>query len=160
MLVAGTTGDAKSAASTTNARRHDMGIATGIRRQLLMVGSISVLALAAVAAPAPTLAKGGGSAIIHTGSCSGASDWKLKVKKDDGQVEVEFEVDQNKNGKTWDVRLKQDGTTFWSGVRTTQAPSGSFSVSKRTTDLAGVHVFVGRAVSRATGEVCRGTASI
>ncbi len=138
-----------------------MHIATRIHHRLLLVGSISVLALTAVAAPAATLAKHGNStAIIRTGSCSGASDWKIKVKPDDSQIEVEFEVDQNKNGKVWDVALKQDGTTFWSGVRTTRAPSGSFSVSRLTTNRSGVHQFTGRAVNRTTGEICRGRASI
>ncbi len=81
-----------------------MDITTRIRRRLLLVASVSVLALTALAAPAATLAKhGDSSAITHTGSCSGASDWKIKVKPDNGQIEVEFEVDQNKNGRTWDV---------------------------------------------------------
>ena len=138
-----------------------MHITTGIRRRLLLAASISALTLGALAAPGATLAKhGNSSAVIRTGSCSGASDWKLKVKPDNGSIEVEFEVDQNKNGKTWDVRLKQDGTTFWSGARTTHAPSGSFSVSRLDQQQGGVHQFTGRAVNRTTGEVCRGTASI
>ena len=32
------------------------------------------------------------------GSCSGGSTAKLKVKHDDGRLETEFEVDQNRNG--------------------------------------------------------------
>ena len=138
-----------------------MTITTGIRRRLVLAASITALTLGALAAPGATLAKhGNSSAIIRTGSCSGASDWKLKVKPDNGSIEVEFEVDQNKDGKTWDVKLKQDGTPFWTGARTTHAPSGSFSVSKLTSNKAGVHQFAGRAVNRNTGEVCRGTASI
>jgi hypothetical protein len=138
-----------------------MHITTGIRRRLVLGASIMALTLGALAAPGATLAKhGGSSAVIRTGSCTGASDWKLKVKPDNGSIEVEFEVDQNKNGRTWDVKLKQDGITFWTGARTTHAPSGSFSVSKLTTNKAGTHQFTGRAVSRTTGEICRGTASI
>jgi hypothetical protein len=138
-----------------------MTITTGMRRRLLLAASISALTLGALAAPGATLAKHGNSnAVIRTGSCSGSADWKLKVKPDNGGIEVEFEVDQNKNGKTWDVSLKQDGTSFWSGPRTTHAPSGSFSVSRLASNRAGVHKFTGRAVSRSTGQVCRGTASI
>ena len=138
-----------------------MTITTGIRRRLVLATSITALTLGALAAPGATLAKhGNSSAVIRTGSCSGASDWKLKAKPDNSSIEVEFEVDQNKNGKTWDVKLKQDGTTFWTGARTTHAPSGSFSVSKLTSNQAGVHQFTGRAVNRNTGEVCRGSASI
>ena len=94
------------------------------------------------------------------GSCSGATDWKLKLSKEDGRIEVEFEVDQNRNRRTWNVQLKQDGTTFWKGQRTTRAPSGSFEVRRLAADRAGVHTFLGRAVNRSTGEVCRGTARI
>jgi hypothetical protein len=138
-----------------------MTITTGIRRRLLLTASISALAISALAAPGATLAKhGNSSAVIRTGSCSGSTDWKLKVKPDDAGIEVEFEVEQNKNGKTWNVQLKQDGTTFWSGARTTHAPSGSFSVNRLATNKAGVHVFVGRAVNQTTGEVCRGSASV
>ena len=135
-----------------------MNITSSARRRLVLVTTLSLLTVGAVAAPGATLAKDGD--VIRTGSCTGATDWKLKLSKEDGRIEVEFEVDQNKNGKTWDVWLKQDGTTFWSGARTTQAPSGSFEVRKLATDKSGVHPFVGRAVNRTTGEVCRGTASI
>jgi hypothetical protein len=136
-------------------------IRNATQRRVLLGATISLLALAAVAAPGATLAKhGGSSAIIRTGSCTGSSDWKLKLKKDDGRIEVEFEVDQDRNGKTWNVALKQDGTSFWTGQRTTHAPSGSFSVERRATDRPGTHQFVGRAVNPRTGEVCRGSATI
>jgi hypothetical protein len=134
-----------------------MDIARASRR-LLLATSLSLVTLGLLAAPA-TFAKGGAD-VIERGSCTGATDWKLKVSKDDGRIEVEFEVDQNRNGRTWDVALKQDGATFWSGMRTTRAPSGSFEVRKLATDRAGVHTFVGRAVNPATGEVCRGSARI
>jgi hypothetical protein len=134
-----------------------MNIARASRR-LVLVSSLSLLTLGAVAAPSGTLAKDGD--VIRRGDCSGATDWKLKLSKDDGRIEVEFEVDQNRNRRTWNVQLKQDGTTFWKGQRTTRAPSGSFEVRKLASDKAGVHTFVGRAVNPATGEVCRGTARI
>jgi hypothetical protein len=124
---------------------------------MLLVGA-SALALVALAAPATTMAKDGD--VVRSGACTGASDWKLKLGHEDGKIEVEFEVDQNRNGQTWNVRLKQDGNQFWSGQKTTKAPSGSFEVRKLASNKAGVHTFVGRATNPRTGEVCRGTASI
>ena len=59
------------------------------------------------------------------------SSSKLKVKTDDGRLEVEFEVDQNRSGDKWKVRLRNDGTTFFRGKRTTGGASGSFSVERR-----------------------------
>jgi 2-methylaconitate cis-trans-isomerase PrpF len=129
-----------------------------IRRAAFSSLTLAVLAGAAITMPAAIAAKG--TAVTNSGSCSGASDWKLKVKPDDGRLEVEFEVDQNRNGKTWNVTLKHNGNQFWSGQKVTQAPSGSFEVHKRTGNAAGTDTFSGRALNAATGEVCQGSVSI
>jgi hypothetical protein len=105
-------------------------------------------------------AKHGSTAVQRQGKCSGASTWKLKAKPDNGRLEVEFEVDQNVVGDTWNVRLKDNGKVFFTGQRVTQAPSGSFEVKRRTANLPGTDNLVGRAQNVSTGEVCRGTLSI
>jgi hypothetical protein len=108
-----------------------------------------------VAAPMGAAAKDGD--IIRTGSCSASTDWKLKLSPENGRVEVEFEVDQNRNGQTWNVKLKRNGSSFWSGQRTTQAPSGSFEARRVVAGVSGDR-FAGIATDPRTGEVCRGTA--
>lgn len=92
--------------------------------------------------------------IIKRGACSVASDWKLKVKTDDGRLEVEGEVDSNVNGQTWAWVFRDNGTVVARGTSVTIAPSGSFDVERKIPDLAGTD----RVVFRAThdGEVCRG----
>jgi hypothetical protein len=102
----------------------------------------------------------GGGGVENSGPCSATSDWKLKAKPDNGNIEVEFEVDSNVVGQTWQFRIKDNGTVIASGQRTTQAPSGSFAVRKITADLAGTDHFVGQARNPATGETCRGTVSL
>ena len=97
--------------------------------------------------------------IIKRGSCSGNSDWKLKLSPENGKIEVEFEVDQNKNGKEWRVVLKKDGERFFRGIRTTKAPSGSFEVEKVTGNGQGNEVIVGKATNLNSGETCRGEAT-
>jgi hypothetical protein len=97
--------------------------------------------------------------IIRRGSCSGASDWKLKLSREDGRIEVEFEVDQNKNGHDWRVTLRKDGERFFRGVRTTKAPSGSFEVNKLTGNGSGDEKIVGWARNLGTDETCRGVAT-
>jgi hypothetical protein len=119
--------------------------------------AVGMTALALVAFPVNVAAKDGD--IIRTGSCSGAADWKLKLSPENGRIEVEFEVDQNINGRVWDVTLKRNGNTFFSGARTTQAPSGSFEVNRLTNNGAGPDTIVARAVARSNGQVCRGTAT-
>lgn len=124
--------------------------------RLMAVGGL-MMAVAASLAPGAALAKDGD--VIRTGSCSGRSDWKLKLSPENGRIEVEFEVDQNRVGVTWNVRLKKDGLVFWKGQRTTVAPSGSFEVRRVTADGPGDERIVGRAVNPRTGEICRGAAT-
>ena len=97
--------------------------------------------------------------VIRTGSCSGASDWKLKLSPENGRIEVEFEVDQNVVGDTWRVVMRHNGVRFFRGRRTTQAPSGSFEVRRVADNLAGTDSFRARAVNLSTEETCVGTAS-
>ena len=122
---------------------------------------IGVIGLAAgmLFAAAPAAMAKGGPAQIKTGSCSAASDWKLKAKADDGAIQVEFEVDSNHAGQTWHVTLLKNGTAFFTGNRVTKAPSGSFSVTRRTPNPAGADRIKGRATNAASGETCVGQLS-
>jgi hypothetical protein len=97
--------------------------------------------------------------VVRTGSCSGASDWKLKLSPENGKIEVEYEVDSNKVGQTWRVKLFHDGNRFFVGTRQTAGASGSFEVRKVVANHSGTDEFRARAVNLATGEVCGGSAS-
>jgi hypothetical protein len=125
-----------------------------IRSAALSTLGVGLLATGVVAHP--PISRAANNDVVRTGNCSGASDWKLKVSPDDGRLEVEFEVDQNRNGQVWNVVLRHNGNAFFSGQRTTQAPSGSFEVRKFTRNAAGTDMIVGRATNPKTGEVCRG----
>jgi hypothetical protein len=129
---------------------------TQVRRKhlLALIGAVSVLAM--VVAPL-AMAKDGD--VIRSGSCSAASDWKLKLSREDGRIEVEFEVDQNKVGDTWRVAMRRDGVVFFRGERVTKAPSGSFEVRRAISNSAGSDTVVARAVNLSTDEVCRGSAT-
>jgi hypothetical protein len=126
-----------------------------IRRAALSTLGVGVLASGMLATVPAVAAKG--TDVVRTGNCSSSSDWKLKVSPDDGRLEVEFEVDQNRNGQVWNVVLKHNGTAFFRGQRTTQAPSGSFAVRKFTRNAAGTDTIVGKATNPKSGEVCKGT---
>jgi hypothetical protein len=106
------------------------------------------------------VAMAGNQDVIQEGSCSGSSDWKLKLSPEDGGLEVEFEVDQNVSGDRWRVRIRHDGDIAFRGARTTGGASGSFEVRIVESDNAGTDGFRARARNRSTGEVCVGTASI
>jgi len=101
---------------------------------------------------------GGGSRGTRVaGTCTDGSTAKLKAKPDDGRLEVEFEVDQNRNGVTWAVRVRRDGTLVIRRNATTHGPSGSFSIEKKIANPAGSDHITARATSP-SGEVC--TASL
>ena len=130
-------------------RRIPVGRATAFITSVLVATTL-------VAAPMTAIAKDGD--IIRRGSCTAAADWKLKLSPENGRIEVEFEVDQNRNGRKWNVRMKRNGNVFWRGSRRTQPPSGSFEVRRLTRDGSGVERIVVRARDVRSGEVCRGVA--
>jgi hypothetical protein len=119
---------------------------------------ISLLAIAALGTTGtPVAAKSGD--VISTGQCSAASTWKLKLSPEDGRIEVEFEVDQNRNNRLWRVSIARNGSTAWQGTRYTRAPSGSFSVNRLLPNGSGADRIVVRATNAQTGEVCRRSAT-
>jgi hypothetical protein len=127
-------------------------------QRIARIATAGLLTLGLMAPATGALAKGG-SEQIKTGSCSGAADWKLKAKTDDGAIEVEFEVDSNRVGQTWHVTLLKNGNVIFSGNRVTKAPSGSFEVSKRTANPAGADTIKGRARNVSSGQTCVGRLS-
>ncbi|MDP1849623.1 MAG: hypothetical protein Q8K79_17690 [Solirubrobacteraceae bacterium] len=96
---------------------------------------------------------------LVTGTCTGRSSAKLKVKPDDGRLETEFEVDQNRNGVRWRVTLRRNGAIAVTTRATTRAPSGSFSVERRLANRAGSDTISARATSP-SGEVCTARVTI
>lgn len=117
-----------------------------------------VLAAAAATVPGvPAVARhGNDDGVVRTGSCSGIANWKLKVKADDGRLEVEGEVDSTRSGQTWRWAIQHNDSLSAHGVRQTAGRSGSFSVERRVVNLRGTDRVVFRAVRANTGEVCRG----
>ncbi|MFI5393514.1 MAG: hypothetical protein ACHQY1_07250 [Myxococcota bacterium] len=122
--------------------------------KILRLTIASVLALTVVGSAA---AHANPADVIRRGNCSGSSDWKLKLSPEDGRIEVEFEVDSNVAGQTWQVRLTKNGNQFFSGSRVTRGASGSFDLRRVTSDPAGDDVIRARATH--AGEVCAGSAT-
>lgn len=122
--------------------------------------SLALLAASAtlVVGPATAAAASDGDdrGIERRGNCSGSTDWKLDVKRDDGGLEVEFEVDSNRSGQVWRVRVYDNGDRVVRTRKVTRPPSGSFDVERNIADRAGEDRIVARARHLATGELCRG----
>jgi hypothetical protein len=103
---------------------------------------------------------GAGGRVIVRGDCSKRADWKLKAKPENGRLKVEFEVDSNKAGRSWTWTVRSNGFVVASGRRTTQGPSGSFSVERRTSDESGSQRISATARNSRTREVCRASLTI
>jgi hypothetical protein len=127
-------------------------------RTIIVLG-IAALAAAALAV-APAAFAGDDDAIIKRGKCTGSATWKLKARMDDGRIETEFEIDQNRVGRRWGVVLRRDGAVVFRGIRTTRAPSGSFEVRRLIRNTACRDRIVATARALAGGQVCRGVVTI
>jgi hypothetical protein len=121
------------------------------RRTVAVAAVVSAVALAA---PAP--ADAGGRVVARSGDCAGRGTWTMKVSNQDRGLQTEFEIDINRVGQRWRVRLFHNGRRAMNVVRTTHAPSGGFTVRAVTGNAAGVDRFRVRAVRLNGGNSCVG----
>ncbi len=131
--------------------RHAAGMSV---RRLSLVALLCGTALV----PATAAAKGGDD-VRRAGECTGSTSSKIKLSPEDGRLEVEFEVDQNRDGVRWKVVLRRNGTRVASTRRTTRGPSGSFELRRTIADIAGADRISARAKSP-SGEVCKASATL
>ena len=96
--------------------------------------------------------------VLRAGTCTQASTSKLKLGPEDGGIEVEFEVDQNRNGVRWKVVVVRNGAVVAGRTRVTRGPSGSFELELVTRNASGTDRFVARATR--AGETCTARAAI
>ena len=115
--------------------------------------AISAAALAA----APLASAKGGDPLRAQGACTRSSTANLKLSHEDGGVEVEFQVDQNRNGVPWKVTLRRNGSLVVSATAITRAPSGSFSLHRVISGAQGTVIAV---ATRPSGERCTAKAGI
>jgi hypothetical protein len=128
-----------------------------VRRPIAILAvASSLLAAASFAAPGPASA-GDREDVEKEGRCSQGTRWELDLSEEDGRIEVEFEVDQNRNGVRWNVVLRQRGAVVFRGERRTRGPSGSFTVRRVLPDRPGPDRITARATRR-SGEICRASA--
>lgn len=118
---------------------------------------LTALTAAAVSIPAPAVAND--ADVKRSGTCTRNSSAKIKLSPENGRIETEFEVDQNRNGVTWRVTLRRNGNIVARTRATTHAPSGSFTVRRLLGNRAGRDTIAARAKSP-SGEVCTARATI
>jgi hypothetical protein len=125
----------------------------------LRLGLASLMAVAVLGVSAPAFASGGGGGVTNSGPCSAASVWKIKASPEGARVEAQFEVDSGIAGQTWQVKLLDNGITFFRGMATT-GTGGSFVVRRFSANQAGSDTIKGLARNQATGETCKGSVTL
>jgi hypothetical protein len=118
---------------------------------------ITLAVSAAALTVAPIASSKGGPGVRASGDCTRNSTSTLKLSREDSGLEIEFEVDQNRNGVPWNVTLRRNGSLVASATAKTHAPSGSFSL--RRVIAGGTGTIVATA-TRGSGERCTAHATI
>lgn len=126
-----------------------------MKRAAVTTTLAAVVATLAMAVPAQ--AQGTKPVKAH-GTCTNGATWKLKAKHDDTRIQWEFEVDTNRVGQVWAVHVTDNGSKLFTGHATTKAPSGSFSLERKSPNSAGSDVIRARATRR--GAVCSGSVRV
>lgn len=126
--------------------------------RLLLALSACAWALA-VAAPSAWASDDDDREVRARGTCTGPATTKLKLKADDGRIEAELEVDQNRSGVRWRVVLVHERRVVWRGAARTSGSSGSLSVERRLPDLPGFDTVSARATAPG-GLTCRVSATL
>ena len=117
--------------------------------------TLILFAAALFAVPAASAKGGKHPAISVRGVCTQQSTSKLKLAREDRGTEIEFQVDQNRNGVPWKITLRRNGNRVASFTATTRAPSGSFEIHRVIARRTSSDRLT--AVATRSGEACRAT---
>ena len=123
----------------------------------MLAALVTTAAVAAVAVPAASRRTAAASASTARARLPRARS--SSSAREDSGIEVEFEVDQNRNGVPWQVTLRRNGSVVASTTVRTHAPSGSFSLNRVVAGTAGTDRIVAVAKSP-TGATCTAAASL
>ncbi len=137
-----------------------MSLASHALRPLPRTAIVALAAvLAAVAAQTADARQGKDdrSEVRVAGRCGAGVTSKLRLKADDGRIEIEFEVDQNRSGTLWRVAIVHERRVVWKGKARTVGSSGSFEVRRLVRDLPGSDEVFARAWGSG-GVTCRARA--
>lgn len=123
---------------------------SGVRRTVLAVA----LALAALAAPTPALARGGGDDVRIAASCGRGASAELRLKADHGAIEVEYRVRRDRSER-WSVVVVHERRVDWRGSASTHG--SGFRVRRTIPNFAGADEVTVRA-SSPRGLTCQASA--
>lgn len=92
------------------------------------------------------------------GTCTGASQVRLRVRADDGRLRIELELANRGRATRWRLVIVRERRLAWQGTVWTRARS-SARIRRSYVDWFGEETVAVRAVAR-RGEACRATATV
>ena len=121
---------------------------------------VMLLACLLLALPASSQARGGGSddEVRTSGTCGGGARSELRLKADDGAIELRFEVRGARRG-SWRVVVVQERRVAWRGTVRADGGSQSFRVERELDDLPGADAIMVRA-SGPRGLTCNASGTL
>lgn len=124
-----------------------------------MVLLAAIVAFCAIAFPGVAAADDGDREVRRSGTCTGSSRSVIRVRADDGEIRVEFEITTRSSTRTWRVVLLHERRVAFQGP--VRPRSGGRSVRLRRTlpDWFGRDTIVVRASGPGI-ETCRVSATV
>ena len=134
-----------------------------MRRKTIITMAVATVAALAMLVPAGLANAGDGPDRQRHGRCDPRGRYEFELDRDDGRIEVDYEVTSRRAGQRWVITLKHDGIRFFQGARVTRLDDDDrpdLEVDREVANHAGVDRFRVKAVQPATGSVCRVSLSI
>jgi hypothetical protein len=122
---------------------------------------VLLLACLLLALPASSQSRGGGGdddEVRTSGTCGGGARSELRLKADDGAIELRFEVRGARRG-SWRVVVVQERRVAWRGTVSAGSGSRSFRVERELDDLPGADAIMVRA-SGPRGLTCNASGTL
>lgn len=97
------------------------------------------------------------------GQCDPRGRYELELDREDGRIEVDYEVTSRRAGQRWVITMKHDGVRFFHGSKVTRLDDDDrpdLEIDRKVANHSGRDRFRVRAVQPATGAVCRVSLSI
>jgi len=117
-----------------------------------------LLACLLLALPASSQARGGDDEVRTSGSCGGGASSELRIRAEDGTIELRFEVRGARRG-SWRVVVVQERRVAWRGTVGASGGSRSFRVERELDDLPGADAIMVRA-SGPRGVTCNASGTL
>jgi hypothetical protein len=122
---------------------------------------VLLLACLLLALPASSQSRGGGGdddEVRTSGTCGGGARSELRLKADDGAIELRFEVRGARRG-SWRVVVVQERRVAWRGTVRADGGSRSFRIERDLDDLPGADAIMVRA-SGPRGLTCNASGTL